>query len=147
MATATNNSPPSPAPPAADAADKPVTNPKSTLYAIGGGVAALLLSLALASPKVFVGFLFGAVCALGGLFVGLVYLLNYAEKSVFEDYNAELKRKEDQPKYEGKVRHKVTRPPVLQHAAHVDLFLLCFVMLIPPLLIFTFIFTISPLCF
>ena len=82
-----------------------VSDPNVTkLYGVGGACAALALAIALSSFKMFLGLIIGAVISVVGIYGALYYLLNIAEAKVLEDRKDEVKKKEDQPKLETKVR-------------------------------------------
>ena len=78
----------------------------STFTAVGVLVAAVALGLAATSPRIFIGFLLGVVCAVGGIIAGVYYLLNIAEAKSMKDKQDEIDTKMNQPQYEGKVRQQ-----------------------------------------
>lgn len=72
------------------------------LYAAGAG--AVVLAIALTSPKLFLGFLLGAVGAAGALVGAIYYFLNLGVAMAAADKQKEIEKKLNQPVMEATVR-------------------------------------------
>lgn len=73
-------------------------------YAYGAAAASVILGIALTSPKLFFGFLLGAIASAAAIIGGVYYLLNVGVASAAADKQKEIEKKLDQPQLESNVR-------------------------------------------
>lgn len=78
--------------------------PELAFYAYGAAAASVILGIALTSPKLFFGFLLGAVTSAACIVGGVYYLLNLGVASAQADKQKEIEKKLNQPQLETKVR-------------------------------------------
>lgn len=102
------SSSPSPALPARPADTPPQKeknqNKEVAFYAYGAAAASVILGIALTSPKLFFGFLLGAIASAAAIIGGVFYFLNMGVASAAADKQKEIEKKLDQPQLETNVR-------------------------------------------